>query len=133
MNNEEKLEGLVKSLFHAKKAEEQAKAARIEIETAIVDLLDVDENQSKTFEAGDLKVTVKKALSYVVDKDNLFGAGLESSWLEGVFDLVPPIAEQFEFNAKSYDALRTSNPGAFKEISKYVSTKAKKPSVTLKV
>lgn len=130
MTTEEKLAELSLELFTAKKAEESNKALRIEIEEKIIALVEVEENQSKTFKAGDLKVTVKKELAYSVDEENLFGAGIASSALERVFDRVP---ESFKFNAKGYELLNRDDPEAFKAIAPFVTTKPKKTSVTLKL
>ena len=130
MTTEEKLAELSLELFTAKKAEESNKALRIEIEEKIIALVEVEENQSKTFKAGDLKVTVKKELAYSVDEENLFSAGLSSGVLERIFDRVP---ESFKFNTKNYELLNRDDPEAFKAIAPFVTTKPKKTSVTLKL
>ena len=129
MTTEEKLADLALELFNAKKAEDKAKESRINIEQEIINTVVVDENQSKTFKAGELKLTVKKELSYAVDQDNLFGAGLISAWLESIFERVP---ETFKFKPSDYEKMHETNPEAFKAISPYVSVKPKKTSVTLK-
>lgn len=129
-NNGEKLAELAKELFLAKKAEDEAKKHRIGIEEKILALVDVGDNTSKTVKAGDLKLTVKRELGYAVDEEALFGAGLTSEWLEGVFDRVP---ETFKFNPRSYEKLHEANPEAYAAIAKYVATKPKKPSVSLKI
>ena len=129
-NNEEKLAELAKELYLAKKAEDEAKKHRIGIEEEILALVEVGENASKTVKAGDLKLTVKKELGYTVEETALFSSGIASHTLEVVFDRIP---ETFKFNPRSYESLREADPAAFAEVSKYVATKPKKPSVTLKI
>ena len=129
-NNEAKLAELARMLYAAKKNEEAAKADRIAIEEQILGLIEVGENASKTVKAGDLKLTVKKELGYTVEETALFSSGIASHTLEVIFDRIP---ETFKFNPRSYEALREANPAAYSEISKYVATKPKKPSVTLKI
>jgi hypothetical protein len=130
MDTEQKLEELARMLYAAKKNEEAAKADRIAIEEQILSLVDVADNSSKTVKAGDLKITLKRELSYSVEETALFSSGIASHTLEVVFDRIP---ETFKFNPRSYESLREADPAAFAEVSKYVATKPKKPSVTLKL
>lgn len=129
-DNEAKLAELARMLYAAKKNEEAAKADRIAIEEQILGLIEVGENASKTVKAGDLKLTVKKELGYTVEETALFSSGIASHTLEVIFDRIP---ETFKFNPRSYESLREADPAAFAEVSKYVATKPKKPSVTLKI
>lgn len=130
MDTEQKLEELARMLYAAKKNEDAAKADRIAIEEQILSLVDVADNSSKTVKAGDLKITLKRELSYSVEETALFSSGIASHTLEVVFDRIP---ETFKFNPRSYESLREADPAAFAEVSKYVATKPKKPSVTLKL
>lgn len=128
MTNEEKLEELARKLFTAKKAEESAKTARIAVESQMLEIIKCEDNKSKTVKAGDIKITVKKEDGYTIDEDALFGAGLESAVVDGLFK---PAPKRGDFIPKNYEALKETNPEAFKEIKKYVCIKAKKPSVSL--
>jgi hypothetical protein len=128
MSNE--LEQLACDLHNAKVMEDKAKAVRIQIEERIAALVETPENGSKTVQAGEIKVTVKRGLSYSVDFDGLFGAGMPQSVMGRV---VKDIPATYDFDPKGYEALKNDDPEAFHEVSKYVTTKPKKVAVTLKI
>ena len=60
------LETLCANLFNAKKAEEEAKKKRTDIEEQIAKLIPTAERGSKTMHAVNFKVTVKRDLNYKV-------------------------------------------------------------------
>ena len=128
--NEQELEQLACDLHQAKMAEDKAKAARIAIEERIAALVETPENGSKTVQAGEIKVTVKRGITYSADFDGLFGAGLPASIMERVVTDVPAT---YEFNPKGFEALKAEDPEAYHEVAKYVATKPKKVAVTLKI
>jgi len=120
----ENIETLAHELYDAKRAEDASTAARISVEERIAALVETGDNGSKTVEAGALKVTVKRALSYKADLDNLrmiAGAPLK---------LVP---EKSELDSKAYEKLRTSNPALFATVAEFVTVTPRKVSVELKL
>ena len=126
----QKLEELACELHAAKVAEDKAKAARIALEEKIAALIETPENGSRTVAAGEIKITVKRGITYSADFNGLFGAGLSASIMERVVTDVPAT---YDFNAKGFEALRTEDPAAYHEVAKYVSTKPRKVAVTLKI
>ena len=83
------LRHLAVQLYRAKRAEEDCKKARIEIENKILSLVDMPEVGSRTFPAGELKLSCKKELSYTVDERGLFAAGLPDEAVRSLFEEVP--------------------------------------------
>jgi hypothetical protein len=121
---------LALDLFHAKKAEDEAKKKRISIEESIAALVETGVNGSKTVKAGDLKLSVKRALSYTADID-----GIRDLNVEDGLPLKPtePVPAGWAFDEKAYEALSESNPQLFKEVARFVTTKPRKVSVELKL
>jgi hypothetical protein len=120
----ENIETLAQELYDAKRAEDAATAARISVEERVAALVETGDNGSKTVEAGALKVTVKRALSYKADLDNLrliAGAPLK---------LVP---EKSALDEKAYEKLRTSDPALFATVAEFVTVTPRKVSVELKL
>ncbi len=122
------LESLAIELFHAKKAEDAAKKRRIQAEEAIAALVQTGENASKTVEAGDLKVVVKRKLNYKADVDQIRKLSIPALLMP-----VKTIPETVEFDEKAYEQLRENHPETFKAIAQFVETKPAKVSVTLKL
>ncbi len=126
---EEKLNQLTKELYRAKKAESMAKIVRIETEEAIAELVETAANGSKTVDAGDgMKVTVKRGISYKADIDGMAD-------VQGVaIDALPikTVVKQ-SLDEKAYEAMREKNPQLFTQVSKFVTTRPKKVSVTIKL
>jgi hypothetical protein len=120
----ENIETLAQELYDAKRAEDAATAARIAVEERVAALVETGDNGSKTVEAGALKVTVKRALSYKADLDNLrliAGAPLK---------LVP---EKSALDEKAYEKLRTADPALFATVAEFVTVTPRKVSVELKL
>lgn len=124
------LSQLAAKLYWARREENEKKKERIRIEEEILKLVDIPINTSKTINAGDLKLMVKRELSYSVEEEALFGAGLPDEWIEQVFSKVP---ETLKFEPRRYEKLQELEPEAYKEVSKYVTTKERKPSVAIKL
>ncbi len=124
------LRHLAVQLYRAKRAEEDCKKARIEIENQILSLVDMPEVGSRTFPAGELKLSCKKELSYTVDERGLFAAGLPDEAVRSLFEEVPAT---LKFVPSQYEDLKKYDPDMFAEVSKYVTVKPKKPSVTIKL
>jgi hypothetical protein len=120
----ENIETLAQELYDAKKTELAAKEARLKIEDEIASRVETGDNGSKTVEAGALKLTVKRALSYKADLENLrliAGAPIK---------LVP---EKSELDEKAYEKLRTADPALFATVAEFVTVTPRKVSVELKL
>jgi hypothetical protein len=123
------LSELAINLFQAKRVEEQAKKARIEVEEAVAAKVEGPETGSRTVEAGDgLKVTVTRGINYKADVDALRGLSLSDELIP--LELIPL---HFEFDEKRYEALRVDHPKEFALAAKHVTAKPKKVSVSLKL
>ena len=117
--NEADIESLVADLYNAKKAEEQAKAARIAVAAA----LGGPDNGSHTFTTGTLKVTVKRGYNYKVSDMDEFETKYPS--------LVKTTVKK-ELDAKEYEAMRV-NCDDVSDIAAYITATPKKVSVELKM
>lgn len=125
------LSTLAKELLAAKRAEDSAKADRIECEEAIAALVETADNGSKTVDCGDgLKVTIKRGIIY---KANVEAIRTELSALEIPLPLVfvPPAPASYAFDEKAYEALRDSNPDLFGKVAAFVVATPRKIAVTL--
>lgn len=121
--NEADIESLVADLYNAKKAEEQAKAARIAAEEAVAAALGGPDNGSHTFTTGTLKVTVKRGYNYKVSDMDEFETKYPS--------LVKTTVKK-ELDAKEYEAMRV-NCDDVSDIAAYITATPKKVSVELKM
>jgi hypothetical protein len=117
------IETLVSDLYNAKKAEEQAKAARIAAEEAVAAALGGPDNGSRTFTTDTLKVTVKRGYNYKVSDMDAFEAKFPS--------LVKTTVKK-ELNAKEYEALRARCED-IEDITQFITATPKKVSVELKM
>ena len=115
------LEELATNLYDAKKAEEAAKAQRIEAEEAIAALVETPENGSKTVTAGAFKITVKRGLSYKADVQAILGLGLAD----------PPLKTKIELHEKAYEEIRQTNHDLFSKVSRFVTVTPRKVAVSL--
>jgi hypothetical protein len=116
------IENLASNLVHARQAEAEAKAARIECEEAILAQYELAEAGSQTVKTDNgLKLTLKTSLGYKVDAGAVFPP-----------TLIKKTVKQ-ELNTKAYEALRESDPMEFSRVSKMVTTTPRKPSVTVAV
>lgn len=118
------LSKLVQELYTAKQQEEVAKKARIAAEEAIAALVETGDNGSRTVDAGVMKVTVKRSLSYAIDDEEAFA----NAWPTMVRTTV-----KRELDWKVYEAARERDPRLFREMSEHVTVRPKKVSVSLKV
>ena len=121
--NEVDIESLVADLYNAKKAEEQAKTARIAAEEAVAAALGGPDNGSHTFTTGTLKVTVKRGYNYKVSDMDEF---------ETKFPSLVKTTVKKELDAKEYEAMRV-NCDDISDIAAYITATPKKVSVELKM
>jgi hypothetical protein len=117
------IESLVADLYNAKKAEEQAKAARIAAEEAVATALGGPENGSRTFTTGTLKVTIKRGYNYKVSDMDAF---------EQAYPHLVKTTVKKELNAKEYETMRVSCDD-ISDISAYITATPKKVAVELKM
>lgn len=122
MTEQEKIEQLVAELYNAKKAEEQAKAARVAAEEAVASALGGPENGAKTFITSTLKVTVKRGWNYKVSNMEEFKRKFP--------DLVKTTVKD-ELDAKQYEAMRRDCDVS--DIAEYITATPKKVAVELKM
>lgn len=115
------IETLVAELYNAKKAEEQAKRARIEAEEAVAAALGGPENGSRTFTTGTLKVTVKRGYNYKVSDMEAFKKAYPALVKTTVKD---------ELDARQYELAVASGPT---DATEFVTVTPKKVSVELKM
>jgi hypothetical protein len=127
---------LADELYQAKKAEDEAKTKRIEVEEQIAALVETDVNGSKTVKASDhFKVTVKRAMKYTADMNTLFDLtrGMDADLIP--IKVIPEqhIPEMLAFDEKLYEGLREKNPEVFNKLARCVNATPAKVSVTLKL
>ena len=115
------IETLVADLYNAKKAEEQAKTARIAAEEAVAAALGGPENGAKTFTTGTLKVVVKRGYNYKVSDMDAF---------EQAYPHLVKTTVKKELNAKEYELAIASGPT---DATEFVTATPKKVSVELKM
>ena len=120
--DETNIEALVATLYNAKKAEEQAKAARIEAEEAVAAALGGPEDGSRTFTTATLKVVVKRGYNYKVSDMEAFKAKFPS--------LVKTTIKN-ELDVKEYEALRLNCDVS--DAAEFITVTPKKVSVELKM
>jgi len=115
------IENLASNLVHARAAEAEAKAVRIECEEAILAQYELAEAGSQTVKTDNgLKLTLKTSLGYKA----VIGNMPDSLLIERT---------EIKLNVKAYEALRESDPMEFSRIAKMVTTTPRKPSVTVAV
>ena len=124
------LNTLFNTLAEAKIKEADAKALRIAAEIEIVATIsDAPSNGSVTLQGDTMRCSVKFGLSYKADVEAI-------RLVEGVtlpLKYVDPSPGGYVLDPKAYEKLRESDPAAFKKVAVFVTAKAKKPGLTLKV
>jgi hypothetical protein len=107
----------------AKADEDLARAARLEIEAAIVAALPGPDEGTKTEKLPNIKVSVTRKLNRTVDSD-----ALSEDWKE----LSPAVQSAFKWKADlSLTALRALDFQDLNEASTYITTKPAKPAVKI--
>jgi len=122
------LSELVSALMCAKHNEEDARNERVKIEEEIAEQVPTDENGQKTIAVDDVKITVKRGLSYKADTVAItqlaFDKGLQFA----------PIKTKTttELDEKGYEWYKKNNKEAYDILSKYVTVTPRKVQVTIK-
>lgn len=116
------IDELAAKLVQARHAEAEARSARVEAEEALIAQIELGEQERKTLKTDNgLKLTFQSGLSYKMAKE---------------FDvqIVPAKrTEKVELDVKAYEALRESDPAAFKTASQHVTVTPKKTSVSVAI
>ena len=124
---------LVTNFMDAKEDEKHARDNRIAIEEKIAALVPTPEKGQKTITVGNVKLTVKRDLSYKADLD-----GIRRIWANSelpVTGILAPIKSQCTcmLNVESYEWYREYYPDVFKKLAKYVEVKPKKVAISVTV
>ncbi|HHU21751.1 MAG TPA: hypothetical protein GXZ51_04845 [Acholeplasma sp.] len=115
------IEQLAVALYDAKRAEDEAKKKRIDIEMQIVAIVDGPDSGSQTVQAGALKVTVKRGFNYKADTQAILALGLAD----------PPLKTKIELDKTAYERIRKDDSALFDRISTFVEVTPAKPAVTI--
>ena len=119
-------EELLSAWLKAKKAEENAKKTRNEVEEKIAALYGTSfDGGSKTFKEDDFKVVIKKNVVYSLDQDAWKTAR------QSLLDNERPEKIKFELDKTGYEWLRDNNPAQFKIVSDCVTVKENKPTISV--
>lgn len=121
---------LARKLYHAKRAESNAKDVRIGAEEAIIALIPVDsEAGSKTVDAGNgMRVTIKRGLTFKADVD-----AIRNLDLDGVDLPLTHTPSTYTFDKKAYAALKACRPAVFAKLAEHVTVTPAKTAVTIKL
>lgn len=128
--SEQALARAVEALVAAKKAEEAAKAKRIEAEQEVLKWHPAKLEGSETIEAAGYKVTIKGSLNYKCP--DLY-ALLDWVLDKGIPEDESPVQRKYYLDETKCKYLRANDPGAWREMSKWVTTESAKPNLSIKV
>ena len=116
------LEALAIDLFNAKKAEEQAKTARIAAEEKLAAAIGGKDSGSTSVKCGGVKVKVERGWNYKVEN------------IEAFAERFPALVKtRFELHDSAYKKLRKTDEQAFADAAFYVTATPKKVSIELKL
>lgn len=120
------LEALAAEWRAAKKAENDARNQRVDIESRIIELTGHKEEGSQTHEAGDWKVSVTGKLNRKLDP---------AKWAE-IEDSIPedlrPVRYNPSLDTKGLRYLEQNEPDVYKRVAQAIETKPAKPAVEVK-
>ncbi len=109
-----------------KRAEEEAKAMRLEVETAILAHFPTDKLEGSITNA-DFGITVGYKLTRTVDSD-----GVQNAWNDLSANAQKAFKVKFDIDLKSFRAVQDLDHAAYAEIAKFVTSKPAKPSISVK-
>lgn len=128
--NEENLARAVEALVAAKKAEEAAKAKRIEAEQEVLRWHPAKLEGSETIESAGFKVTIKGSLNYKCP--DIYGL-LEWVLYSKIPEDESPVQRKYVLDETKCKHIRASNPELWRQMAKWVTTEAAKPNLSIKV
>lgn len=109
-----------------KRDEETAKAMRLEIEEGILSAFPTDKTEGSITNA-DFGITVAYKLTRTVDSE-----GVQNAWNDLSANAQKAFKVKFDIDLKQYRAVQDLDHTAFAELSKFVTSKPAKPSITIK-
>ena len=109
-----------------KRTEEDAKAMRLEVETAILSHFPNDKLEGSVSNA-DFGITVGYKLTRSVDSE-----GVQNAWNDLSANAQKAFKVKFDLDLKNYHAVQDLDHTAYAEIAKFVTSKPAKPSVSIK-
>lgn len=113
----DRLNSLAAQLVHLRKAESDAREARIRCEELIIETQDLGESERRTIKTSNgLKLTLQSGLSYSIDPD--FPGPIKRKVTQ-------------ELDVKAYERIRETNPELFADLQKFVTVRPRKTSVTV--
>lgn len=118
------LEQLVPMFIEAKRAEDAAKKARVEIEERILAVAPAREEGSVTLETGGYKVTTTGGLSYSIDDMDAF-RNITKDWDANLV----PLKTKTEADEVGFKYLRRERADLWSMLAKVVTVKPRKTSV----
>ena len=120
------LEKLADEWRNAKRAEDDARKARIAVEESIITHTGCKEEGSQTFEAGEWKVRVTGKLNRTLD---------QAAW-ESIAPTIPEAMRPVEYapklDTKGLRYLENNEPDVYKRVCEAIVTKPGKPAVEVK-
>lgn len=120
----------VLDLVEAKRAEEEAKRRRVQVEDRILAMHPAKEEGSETFEAGGYKVSLVGKLAYRCDDPRaLAEACAAAQWAPSMI----PVKTEVKLDETGCKWLRHNEPEAWRLVAQYVEVKPAKTAVSLKV
>lgn len=110
----------------AKRAEDAARDARIQVEADIIDALGCEEEGSKTHDLEGVKVTITGKINRTLDR---------AAW-EGVAPSIPenmrPVEYKPSLDLKGLRYLQDNEPDLYRMVAEAITAKPGKPSVSVK-
>lgn len=124
--HQQTLEKLANEWRNAKRAEDDARKARIAVEESIISHTGCKEEGSQTFEAGEWKVRVTSKLNRTLD---------QAAW-ESIAPTIPEAMRPVEYapklDTKGLRYLENNEPEVYKRVCEAIVTKPGKPAVEVK-
>jgi hypothetical protein len=120
------LESLAEQWREAKRAEDEARDRRVEIESRIIEQTGVKEEGSQTHSAGDWKIKVTGKLNRKLDADAW--ADVEPSIPEDL----RPVSYTPKLETKGLRYLEANEPDVYRMVARAIETKPDKPAVEVK-
>jgi len=120
------LESLADQWREAKRAEDEARDRRVEIESHIIEHTGVKEEGSQTHSAGDWKVKVTGKLNRKLDAD---------AWAEiepSIPEDLRPVSYSPKLETKGLRYLEANEPDVYRMVARAIETKPAKPAVEVK-
>jgi len=122
------LDALAAALIEAKRAESEAKDARVAIEQRILGIVGVKDEGSTTINTDRFKVTTTGRVTRALDPEKVAGlsSALPAPLMNRLFSFPPKL------NIKEAKYVELNEPGYWAELSKAITTKPGRPSVAVK-